>query len=112
MSMMMHSWCCKALLWPRVHPILLDICIAFAPMRLPPYVLLEICDWLPVKYEIIDWNSVIGRSDMNESMMHRVRHIKKIRLIEGVQRSQRNIDEQRAKKSRRENARRASQHEK
>ena len=96
-----------------MHPILLDISIAFAPMRLPPYVLLEIFDWLPVKYEIVGWRQVeYWRSDENESLMHRVRHIKKIRLIEGVQRSQRNIDEQRAKKSRRENARRASQHEK
>ena len=72
-----------------MHAILLDICIAFAPMRLLPYVLLEVVDWLPVKYVIMDgWTRVVqARSDENESMMHRMRHIKKIRLIEGVYRS-------------------------
>ena len=57
---------------------MLDICIAFAPMRLPPYVLLEIYDWLPVAYPA---------SDENESLMHLVSHVKKIRLIESVHRA-------------------------
>ena len=57
---------------------MLDICIAFAPLRLPPYVLLEICDWLPVAYD---------GSDGNESLMHVVSHVKKIRLIESVHRA-------------------------
>ena len=75
----------QALAWPVIHPIVLDICIAFAPLRLPPYVLLEVIDFLAVEYD---------GSDENESMMHRVSHVKKINLIVGVQRSQRNIDEQ------------------
>ena len=65
----------QALTWHRIHPIVLDVCIAFAPMRLPPYVLLEVIDFLPVEYE---------GSDENESLMHRVRHGLKIRLIESV----------------------------
>ena len=75
----------QALLWENFHPRLLDICVVLAPIRLPPYVLLEIVDWLPVVH--ID--------DENESLAHRVSHVKKIRLIEGVQRSQRTIDRQR-----------------
>ena len=67
---------------------LLDVCIAFAPMRLPPYVLLEIVDWLPM-YE---------DAEADQSFMQLCPHIKKIRLIEGVQRSQRNIDEKRQEK--------------
>ena len=47
-------------------------------MRLPPYVLLEIIDWLPVEYE---------GCDENESLVHVVSHVKKIRLIESVHRA-------------------------
>ena len=68
----------QALAWRLIQPRLLDICIAFAPLRLPPYVLLEICDWLPVYYY---------GSDENESLMHLVSHVKKIRLIESVHRA-------------------------
>jgi len=33
--------------WRNVHPLVLNVCIALVAMRLPPYVLLEIIDWLP-----------------------------------------------------------------
>ena len=44
-------------------------------MQLPPYVLLEVIDFLPVEYD---------GSEENESLVHRVRHFNKIRLIERV----------------------------
>ena len=47
---------------------ILDICLAMSPMQLPNYVLLEIIDWLPY-YEVA------------------VRRLKKITLIENVNRS-------------------------
>jgi hypothetical protein len=50
-----------------VHQQLLELCIALAPFSLPPYVTLEIFDWLP--------------------MMRLVRHGLKIALIVGVQKS-------------------------
>lgn len=57
--------------------IIKDICIAFAPLQLPPYVLLEIVDWLPhIEYE---------------------RHFKKISLINSMRDSIRKIQEKRNK---------------
>ena len=73
-----HSCAFQALLWKNVRSRLLDVIIAFAPLRLPPYVLLEVIDFLPVVYD---------GSDENESLMHRVRHGLKIRLIESVHHS-------------------------
>jgi len=64
----------KQLQWSLIHPYLLDLCIVFAPVRLPPYVMLEIVDWLPTP------NAIEG-IDFNESCMHRVSHINKIRLL-------------------------------
>jgi hypothetical protein len=37
----------ESLKWINVQAILLDICIAFHPLDLPPYVLLEIVDKFP-----------------------------------------------------------------
>jgi len=54
--------------------------MAFAPLLLPPYVLLEVFDWLPTM-------SPVDGLDANDSCMHLVSHIKKIRVIEGFQRS-------------------------
>lgn len=48
--------------------IILDICVALAPLRLPNYVLLEIIDWLPFYCVAVP-------------------HLKKIALIESVMRS-------------------------
>jgi len=67
----------RSLQWRTVHAYLLDICLAFAPLQLPTYVLLEIFDWLPT-------HAQIAGIDYNESSMYRVSHIKKIRLIERV----------------------------
>jgi hypothetical protein len=36
-----------SLKWINVQATLLDICIAFHPLDLPPYVILEIVDWFP-----------------------------------------------------------------
>lgn len=38
--------------WYGVHPQLLGISLAFAPLQVPPYVLLEIVDWLPLYAQI------------------------------------------------------------
>lgn len=57
--------------------IIKDVCIAFAPFQLPPYVLLEIVDWLPhIEYE---------------------RHFKKINLINSMRDSIRKIQQNRIK---------------
>ena len=79
----------QAVHWRRVHPMLLDICLAFAPMRLPAYVLMWIIDWLPVDFQWIepDLHSYVT----NQSHLHLVPQIKKIRLIEGVYRSIRSV---------------------
>ena len=36
-----------ALEWRQFHGVVLDLCLALAPLRLPPYVVLWILDWLP-----------------------------------------------------------------
>jgi hypothetical protein len=74
----------RALEWSLVHANLLDVCVAFSPFELPPYVLLEIFDWLPTRHEVQGCN-------WNQSSMHHVSHIKKIRLLEGVQRSRKAV---------------------
>ena len=84
----------QALRWRPVRRMLLGICLALAPLFLPPYVLLEICDWLPVEYEYGS-NGVKSKSDPNESHVHLVDHYKKIMLINGVHRSVRTILERR-----------------
>jgi hypothetical protein len=45
----------KALKWINVQAILLDICIAFYPLDLPPYVILEIVDRFPF------WSTHVNR---------------------------------------------------
>jgi hypothetical protein len=54
------------------HPDIIDICLALAPFDLPPYVLLEIIDWLP--------------------QFEKVSHHKKIHLIQSVWNSIRKIN--------------------
>ena len=93
--------------WSIVHPYLLDVCVALASLQLPPYVVLEIFDWLPTKepvsYEIVvDHEEVVEvlHIDRNESCMQLVSHFKKIRLIEGVHHARRRVlDAREAKKS-------------
>jgi hypothetical protein len=36
-----------AMRWCHVHPLVLNVTLAFVALQLPPYVLLEIIDWLP-----------------------------------------------------------------
>lgn len=60
-----------ALKWRNVHRVVLNICIAMAPLQIPNYVLLHIIDQLP-KYCFAS-------------------HGRKIRLIESVSRSYRKI---------------------
>jgi len=64
----------QQLQWPLIHRYLLDLSIVFASLRLPPYVMLEIVDWLPTP------NAIDG-VDFNKSCMQRVSHINKIRLF-------------------------------
>jgi len=74
----------KQLKWKFVHAYLLDICVALAPVRLPPYVLLEIFDWLPTPKPV---KCDEYETDLNKSCMQSVPHISKINLIVGVQQS-------------------------
>ena len=53
------------------HPDIIGICLALAPLDLPPYVLLWIVDWLP-RYDLLS-------------------HHKKIHLIESVVKSIRKL---------------------
>jgi hypothetical protein len=57
-----------------MHPCLLELCMVFAPLRLPPYVMLEIVDWLPTP-------CAIEGVDFNESCVYRVSHINKVGLF-------------------------------
>jgi len=57
--------------WPFNHPIILDAAIVLLDAPLPPYVLLEVLDWLPG--------------------MDRQNHVRKIRLIESVRASIRRV---------------------
>lgn len=62
--------------WPRNHAKIVDVCFALLDEPFPPYVLLEILDWLPA--------------------MHWQNHIAKIRLIESVRASMRRVRQKRA----------------
>jgi hypothetical protein len=44
-----------SLKWVNVQAVLLDVCIAFHPLDLPPYVILEIVDHFPV------WKTHVNR---------------------------------------------------
>ena len=88
-----------------MHVYLLDVCVALAPLHLPPYVVLEVFDWLPTKepvsWEIVDDDDEVVdvlHADRNESCMHLVSHIKKIRLIEGVHHARRRVLDAREEK--------------
>jgi len=59
-----NKWCIRQ----NVHQLILDVCIAFAPVELPAYVILWILDFLP-------------------AMEYGVKHITKIRDIEKVVKS-------------------------
>jgi hypothetical protein len=77
-----------------------DICMAMAPLQLPPYVLLEIIDWLPVSMQdLVKYGFITGEFILppaagayiddigaNVSCMHFADHVRKIRLIEYVKR--------------------------
>ena len=63
----------RSIRWKTVHGQVVDFCLAIMPLNLPPYVMLEIFDWLP--------------------LMEHVRHYNKIRLIESCIRSYRKIEE-------------------
>lgn len=62
----------RIVVWQEsLHGKVVDFCLTFGPLQLPPYVLLEIFDWLPY--------------------MEHVRHWNKIQLINGLHRSRRRI---------------------
>lgn len=62
--------------WQDVNAYLVQFCITLAPLELPPYVLLEIFNWLPRIFKI--------ESNDNFSVMHRYDHRKKIGRIYSV----------------------------
>lgn len=70
---------------------LIDFCVAFSSLELPPYVLLEIFDWLPV----IDETDVDEENWIHRSAMHLVPHVRKIRMIESMQRNRKKVLAQR-----------------
>ena len=77
--------------------------MALGPLQLPPYVVLEIFDWLPTQHEhgIFnkgEWNEKTFTFDRNESCMYLVNHFKKIRLIEGVHHARRRVLKERKEK--------------
>ena len=78
----------NSLSWPNVHKLLIDMCIGLLScdtlLWMPPYILLEIFDWLPYEEDVI-------------SIMHLVPQYKKVFLIEGVVNSMKKLIEQRAR---------------
>lgn len=68
----------RSLVWQKaLHDKVVEFCLAMGPMQLPPYVLLEIFDWLP--------------------LMEHVRHWNKIQLIVGMHHSRRRIVQAKAR---------------
>ena len=61
----------SSVLWPNAQPFLLQLIMTLTPLDLPPYVLLEVFDWLP--------------------LMRRVEHKPKIDLIIAVRNSARRV---------------------
>ncbi len=59
--------------WNNVHCQVLDFCIGFSSLDLPPYVLEEIFNWLPMMNA--------NKENENLSLMHKANHFKKIQLI-------------------------------
>ena len=58
----------QLLFWPIVSSQIIDVCLAFHPLALPPYVLLEIIDWFPF-YEYVDHKKKIDLIlDLNKSI--------------------------------------------
>ena len=60
-------WVENDLAWPTLHRFVLDTALALAPLALPPYVLLEILEWLPrlrchVHKQVIDLIEGVTRS--------------------------------------------------
>ena len=69
----------RMLSWPILHGLVLNLAMVFTGlinMNMPPYVLLEIIDWLPIE-----------QVDSHISQYYLKNNLKKIRLIESVQRS-------------------------
>ena len=52
------EWSFPGYQWRAVHHLILGIAIAFASLHLPPYVLLEILDWLPQCYHAIHYQKI------------------------------------------------------
>lgn len=66
--------------WLEYKPFVLDVALAFAPLQLPPYVLLEIVDWLP---RAVDFPDMLER----DCYLRLADHGAKIRILVGVQRA-------------------------
>jgi hypothetical protein len=68
--------------WKNVHRIVLQHCLTLRPLRLPPYVLLWILDWLPPLHH---------RFQTEHLCNYDPNHGKKIRLIESIMRDRRDV---------------------
>jgi hypothetical protein len=68
----------RCAMWCNLHPRMLTLCITLAPLRLTPYVILWILDWIP-PMNFKHYDSRHRPYDIN--------HLSKLRLIEGVTRS-------------------------
>ena len=80
----------KCFLWRNVHPMLLEFALIFVSRSicLPPYIALEIFDWLPLVQPLFKdtlfYNQLVNS---NVPVMHKVRHYPKIQLIINVKKS-------------------------
>ena len=80
----------KCFLWRNVHPVLLEFALIFSSRSicLPPYILLEIFDWLPLVQPLFKdtlfYNQLVNS---NVPVMYKVRHYPKIQLIINVKKS-------------------------
>jgi hypothetical protein len=86
----------QQLQWPVIHPYLLELCTVFAPLQLPPYVMLEIVDWLPTPV-------AIEGVDFNESCVHRLSRFNKIRVFERFQEVYRRFQNERTERESKKN---------
>ena len=72
--------------WSKMRHIVIDICIALASLRLPPYIVLWIIDQIP---------PMSHRFTYKDNDDYDPHHLRKLRLIEGVERAVERIVSQR-----------------
>ncbi len=56
-----------------------DLCFSF--LFLPPYVIVEVFDWLPAPCKVLKGGIVLHLLDKNMSVMHMANHAKKVQIV-------------------------------